>query len=159
MKTGLIVGKFAPLHAGHEHLLKTAAGAVDTLVVLVYDASDVTRVPLSVRAGWIRALYPEAVVLEGRNPPLRDGWTPERAREHEEFIKELVFPNHITHVFSCEEYGELLARAFGAEHVLVEKIKEGIAHISATMIRNRPDAREFVSEQVYRDMQKYGDVV
>jgi len=27
------------------------------------------------------------------------------------------------------------------------------------MIRNRPDAREFVSEQVYRDMQKYGDVV
>src|SRR3989344_3512650 len=159
MKTGLVVGKFAPLHSGHEYLLKTATGAVDTLVVLIYDTPDVTRVPLMMRAGWIRALYPDAVVLEGHNAPLRDVWTPERTREHEEFIKQLVSPYHITHVFSCEEYGELLAHVLGAEHVRVEKLSEGTGHVSASMIRNHPDMRRFVSEQVYRDMQKYGDVL
>ena len=159
MKTGLVVGKFAPLHAGHEYLLKIATGAVDELVVLVYDASDVTNVPLPVRADWIRALYPDVVVLEGYNAPPRDMWTPERTHEHEEFIKQLVSPHHITHVFSCEEYGELLARALGAEHVRVEKLVEGASHMSATIVRSHPDARQFVSEQVYRDMQKYDDVL
>jgi len=159
MKTCLVVGKFAPLHKGHEFLLQKAANEADRLVVLVYDAPDVTRVPLSVRAGWIRLLYPGALVLEGENPPLRDAWTPERTREHKEFIKQLVSPYHITHVFSCEAYGELLARVIGAEHVRVEKLVEGVSHVSATMIRNHLDARQFVSEQVYRDMQNYGDVL
>ena len=158
-KTGLIVGKFAPLHAGHEYLLKTVADAVDALVVLLYDASDITKVPLSVRADWIRALYSKAIVLEGHNSPLRDMWTPERTREHEEFIRSLVEPYHVTHVFSCEDYGELLARALGAAHVRVEKVTNGEEHMSATMIRNNPHARKFVSEKVYADMQKYGDVV
>lgn len=159
MKTGLVVGKFAPLHKGHEFLLQKAADEADKLVVLVYDAPDVTRVPLSVRTDWIRALYPNAVVLEGENPPLRDAWIPERMREHEEFIKQLVFPYHITHVFSSEEYGELLARALGAEHIRVKKLIEGESHMSATMIRNHPNVRAFVSEWVYRDMKKYGDVL
>lgn len=147
------------MHKGHEFLLQKAAHEADSLVVLIYDAPDVTRVPLFVRAGWIRALYPNAVVLEGENPPPRDAWTPERAREHEEFIKQLVLPHRVTHVFSCEEYGELLARVFGAEHVRLEKLHDGVTRVSGTMIRNHQDARAFVSEQVYRDMQKYGDVL
>lgn len=158
MKTGLVVGKFAPLHKGHEFLLQKAADEADTLVVLVYDAPDVTRVPLSVRAGWIRLLYPDALVLEGENPPLRDAWTPERMREHEEFIKQLVFSYHITHVFSSEEYGELLARALGAEHVRVEKLKEGAVDLSATFVRTYRDMRQFVSEKVYQDILKYDDI-
>ena len=159
MKTGLVVGKFAPLHKGHEVLLQKAADAVDMLVVLVYDAPDVTRVPLSVRAGWIHTLQADAVVLEGKNSPARDVWTPEHMREHEEYITRLVVPYHITHVFSGEDYGEQLSRVLGAEHVWVKKENDGAVQLSATMIRNHPYARQFVSEQVYRDMQKYGDVL
>lgn len=158
-KIGLIVGKFAPLHKGHEFLLKSAAEAVDRLIVLVYDASDITRVPLSVRAGWIRAAFPDVEVLEGYNSPPRDGWTLKRMREHEEFIKQFVSSFHITHVFSGEEYGEMLAHALGAEHVRIGKIKEGTGDLSATMIRNHPEARRFLNEKVYRDMQKYEDML
>ncbi|OGZ44291.1 MAG: hypothetical protein A3J55_03270 [Candidatus Ryanbacteria bacterium RIFCSPHIGHO2_02_FULL_45_17b] len=159
MKTGLVVGKFAPLHKGHEFLLQKATDEADNLVVLVYDAPDVTGVPIFVRAGWVRALYPKAVIIEGVNPPPRDVWTPERTREHEEFIKHLVSPYHITHVFSSEAYGALLAQALGAEHVQIQKVTEGAGNLSATFIRNHPEARKFVSARVYHDMQNYGDVL
>lgn len=158
MKTGLVIGKFAPLHKGHEFLLRSAADAVDTLVVLVYDAPDVTRVPLSVRAGWVRTLYPNATVIEGQNPPTRGVWNEEMMRAHENFIKNLVLSYRITHVFSGEDYGERLSRALGAEHVRVEKVAEG-APISATMIRRHPDAEQFVSENIYHDMREYKDVL
>ena len=79
-------------------------------------------------------------------------------QEHEGFVKQLVASYRITHVFSGEEYGERLAEIFGAKHVHIEKLNEGVSHLSATMIRNHPEARRFVSEDVYRDMQKYGDV-
>ena len=52
-KTGLTLGKFAPLHKGHQYLIETALGEVDELMVLIYESS-VTTVPLSVRAGWLR---------------------------------------------------------------------------------------------------------
>lgn len=157
MKTGLIVGKFAPLHEGHEYLLRTASRAVDTLIVLVYDAPDVTRVPVSVRASWIRALYPKATVLEGNSPPPRGVWNEETMQAHENFIKKLVVLYDITHVYSGETYGERLALVLSAEHVLVKKIF-GELPLSATSLRRNPVLyRQYLQENVYGDLVKYGD--
>lgn len=47
---GLTLGKFAPLHRGHQFLIETALGEVDELVVIAYDSPHVTNVPLPVRA-------------------------------------------------------------------------------------------------------------
>jgi len=61
---GLTLGKFAPLHAGHQLLIETARGETDDLVVVIYDAPEVTPIPLRVRADWVRRLYPSVQVVE-----------------------------------------------------------------------------------------------
>ena len=61
---GLTLGKFAPFHKGHQYIVETALAEMDELIVLIYNASDVTDIPLQVRAGWIRALYPRVTVTE-----------------------------------------------------------------------------------------------
>lgn len=60
-RVGLTLGKYAPLHRGHQFVFETALAQVDELIVLIY-ATEVTRIPLNVRAQWIRDLYPEVTV-------------------------------------------------------------------------------------------------
>ena len=45
MKIGLTLGKFAPLHKGHQYLIETALQEMDKLIVIVYDAPEVTSIP------------------------------------------------------------------------------------------------------------------
>ncbi len=159
MTTGLIVGKFAPFHAGHEHILRIAYASTDQLVVLLYDAPDCTNVPLAARAEWIRAAFPNAMVVEGYNPPPRGIWNEETMQAHEDFITNAVSAHSITHVYSSESYGERLALALGAEHMFVVKIR-GELPLSASLLRKNPELyREFVQEGVYADLEKYGDVL
>ena len=79
MKTlGLTLGKFAPLHKGHQFMIETALQEVDELIVVIYETT-VTLIPLHVRANWIRRLYPEVRVIEAWDGP--DGYSDDR--EHE----------------------------------------------------------------------------
>ncbi len=152
------MGKFAPFHSGHEHLLAIAYAATDQLLVLVYDAPDCTHVPLGVRAAWIRAAFPRALVLEGNNSPPRGVWSEEFMRQHEGFIKNHIAPHRITHVYSGEVYGSRLAEVLGAEHVLVDKIF-GELPLSASVLRKNPELyQRYVQEGVYGDLMKYGDI-
>src|SRR5205807_6506080 len=68
MTTALVLGKFAPLHRGHQRLFDTALAENDHLVVMVYDAPE-TGLSLEKRVGWIRRLYPHAEVLECTGGP------------------------------------------------------------------------------------------
>ncbi|HEX5692051.1 MAG TPA: adenylyltransferase/cytidyltransferase family protein, partial [Roseiflexaceae bacterium] len=61
---GLTLGKYAPLHLGHQLVIETALAEVERLIVLIYPCPELTPVPLPVRAGWIRQLYPQATVIE-----------------------------------------------------------------------------------------------
>ena len=73
MKTlGLTLGKFAPLHKGHQFMIETALQEVDELIVVIYETT-VTLIPLHVRANWIRRLYPEVRVIEAWDGP--DGYS------------------------------------------------------------------------------------
>ena len=47
--TGLVLGKYAPLHAGHQLVIETALAEVDHLIAVVYAAPSHTSVPLNVR--------------------------------------------------------------------------------------------------------------
>ena len=42
-RAGLIVGKFCPLHKGHELLIKTAIAACESVVVISYAKPSYTR--------------------------------------------------------------------------------------------------------------------
>ena len=65
----LVVGKFAPLHLGHQQLLEHARALADELTVIVWSNPDFPEMSNEVRAGWVRSLYPTACVLVGDDGP------------------------------------------------------------------------------------------
>ena len=67
-----MVGKFAPLHIGHQQLLDHAHTLADKVTVIVWSNPDFETMPNEVRAEWIRKLYPTACVLVGDDGPLND---------------------------------------------------------------------------------------
>jgi len=154
MTRGLVLGKFAPLHRGHQLLIETALRQCDEVVVLVYDAREVTAVPLAVRAGWVRTLYPAARVVEGVNGPSATGRDPAIMRLQEQYILSVV-PQPITHFFSSEWYGAHVSEALGAIDVRVDEARAA-APISATQIRADPARfRDFLDPLVYADVRRF----
>jgi cytidyltransferase-like protein len=69
VKRGLTLGKYVPLHRGHQLVIETALAEMDETIVLIYDAPDVTDVPLATRSGWLRSLYPSAREIEAWSGP------------------------------------------------------------------------------------------
>lgn len=68
----LVVGKFAPLHLGHQRLLDHAHELAEVVTVVLWSTPDFDAMPNDVRAGWVRALYPQATVLVGHDGPPND---------------------------------------------------------------------------------------
>lgn len=151
-KTGFTLGKFAPLHKGHQYMIETALKEMDEVIVMIYD-TDVTKIPLTVRAGWIRELYPQVKVIEAWDGP--EGHHPynrEYEIKEEEYILKMLAGKKITHFYSSEYYGEHVSRALGAVDRRVDNERK-IVPVSATVIRENPfKYREYLSDIVYRDM-------
>lgn len=146
---GLTLGKFAPLHRGHQDLIETALAEVDELVVIVYDSPGVTTVPLGVRAGWIRSLYPRVRVVEAWGGPTEVGDDPQVRRAHEHYVIVDLGIEGITHFYSGEFYGDHMSRALGARDRRVERTRP----VSGTAVRSHPFAhRDLVAPLVYRDL-------
>ncbi len=151
-KTGLTLGKFAPFHQGHQYLIDTALRETDQLIVLIYDAPDITDVPLPVRAGWIRRLYPQVTVVEAWDGPAETGYTPEIMAAQENYILDLLAGRVITHFFSSEPYGQHMSRALGAINRVVDADRKRVP-VSASLIREDPFRyRHYLAPLVYRDL-------
>jgi NadR type nicotinamide-nucleotide adenylyltransferase len=151
-KIGLTLGKFAPFHRGHHYLLETALREMDELVVLVYDCPEVIRVPLAVRANWVRRCYPAAEVIEAWNCPREVGDTPEIKKINEDYVFQLLPGREFSHFYCSEFYGEHMSQALGAINRLVDPGR-GYIPISATQIRADPYAqRHFLDPRIYRDL-------
>ena len=149
--TGLTLGKFAPLHQGHQYMIETALQEMDEVYVLIYD-TPVISVPLSTRAGWIRKLYPQVKVIEGWDGP--DGYSSERSFEiiQEQYILEILNGQKITHFYSSEFYGGHVSRALGAVDRRVDEARNAIP-VSGTKIRGNPyQYRQYISDIVYPDL-------
>jgi NadR type nicotinamide-nucleotide adenylyltransferase len=150
-KTALTLGKYAPLHRGHQYVFDTALAECDELVVLIYD-TKVISTPLHIRAGWIRALYPQVTVIECWDGP--EGYSSERAFEilQEEYILQMLAGRRITHFYSSEFYGDHVSKALGALDRRLDEARATVP-ISATMIRENPlQYRNYVSDLVYKDL-------
>ena len=50
-------------------MIETALAEMDELQVIIYDSPEVTSIPLSIRAGWLRQLYPQVGVIEAWDGP------------------------------------------------------------------------------------------
>lgn len=151
MKRGLTLGKFAPFHRGHQMLVETALAEVDDLVVMVY-ATDVTDVPLRVRAGWIRELYPAVRIIEAWDGPDGYGDTPEIRGEQEAYILGKLNGLRITHFYCSEFYGRHVSQALGAVDRRVDEARQAVP-ISGTALRADPFAgRRYLAPTVYADL-------
>lgn len=151
MRRGLTLGKFAPFHRGHQMLVETALAEVDELVIMVYD-TDVIEVPLQVRAGWIKKLYPTVTIIEAWDGPEGYGDTPEICREQEAYILKKLGGIRITHFYSSEFYGDHVSRALGAVDRRVDESRS-VVPISGTALRaDCFSGRQYIAPTVYSDL-------
>lgn len=132
--------------------MDAATVATDSQVFVIYDSPEVTDVPLSIRANWIRELYPNAEVIEAWGGPTEVGLTKEIMANQEDFLVGILEERKITHFFSSELYGQHVAERLGAVDIRVDQDRRKFP-ISGTAIRENLYAnREFLSPIVYSDL-------
>ena len=70
MRRGLCIGRFLPLHRGHELLLRTGLNRVERMTVLLC-AQPNDPIPSPIRMAWLEALSPDLQVasIEAALPP------------------------------------------------------------------------------------------
>lgn len=173
MLTGVVVGKFAPLHKGHEALIAFAQAQCDRLVILSYSKPELPGCPPERRAAWLAALYPDALRLvlddatlaafaarTGEAPRiLPNNDAPDEA--HRAFVAwacRAMLGLTVDRVFTSEAYGEgfaaSLARHFGhpVEHRMFDRERTRVP-ISATQLRADPALhRAHVALPIRRDL-------
>lgn len=173
-RTGLVVGKFAPLHRGHQFLIDSAIARCERLVILSWSVPELPGCGPERRERWLNALYPtaEIVVLDKRRlagwcaregheavtlPSNEDDVEPQR-RFVGWFLRELMHI-HVDAVFTSEEYGDGLAAVLSAMQgdakpvMHVEIDRERTRHpISGTRVRADVHAnRDMLDPVVYAD--------
>jgi len=132
---GLVVGKFLPYHAGHEHLIRTARGLVDELVVLVCSLER-EPIPGALRFRWVRDSHPDCRVVHVAEEVPQ---APEDDQQFWPIWKDLIarHAGTIDTVFTSESYGDEFARQLGARHVAIDAERLTVP-ISGTRIREHP---------------------
>lgn len=150
---GLIIGKFAPLHKGHQLLIDRALAECQRVSVWVYSRPDFPTMPSPLRRNWLRELYPARLfpqlelLPDAPNPPLND----EPDATHRAYVRSVLdrWKVHPDAVFTSESYGDALAAELGAAHVCVDKARQ-LVPISGTQLRRDVHAfREFLDPMVY----------
>ncbi len=151
MKIGMTLGKYSPLHKGHQLVIETALREMDQLYVMIYPSPEPNSIPMPVRARWIRELYPQVRLVEAWDGPTEVGYTPEITQMHDAYILSRFRDKGITHFYSSEPYGEHVSRALKAVNRTVD-IDRNTVPVSGTLVRSDPYAsRQFLNELVYRD--------
>ena len=144
MKIGFTIGKFAPLHKGHQYLIEKALSEMDKFYVVIYETT-VTKIPIETRANWIKQLYPEANLIYAKNPPSQYGLDEESIKIQTDYLKEMVKGLEVTHFYNSEPYGKFVARDLKLEEVQVDRKREKYP-ISGTEIRKQIEKNESFSQ-------------
>ena len=129
-----MLGKFCPLHKGHQYLIDTARSQVERLYIVVDNIMDEV-IPVRQRMAWVSREYPDARVLTQPSPlPQAPSETPLFWDIWREALLALL-PERMDVVFASEAYGERLASELHADFVMVDSTRQHVP-ISATAIRH-----------------------
>ncbi len=135
-KSGLIIGKFMPPHAGHQLLVDFARAYVNDLTVMVL-SREFYEIPGDVRVAWMREMFPGVRVLHNDDP------NPQEPHEHPEFWRiwresiRRLYPTGPDFVFASEKYGMRLARELCSTFIPVDVTRDQLP-VSGTAIRENP---------------------
>lgn len=136
----LVLGKFWPLHAGHQHLIDEAVQVADrvTVQLLVHPAEDV---PLAVRRSWLAELYPPdrfpgVRLVAATDDVPTDFADPTCWDQHMAIIASLL-DAPVDVVLTSDDYGAELARRLGATWCQVDPGRRQLP-VSGTAVRADP---------------------
>jgi HTH-type transcriptional regulator, transcriptional repressor of NAD biosynthesis genes len=141
MKTGLVLGKFYPLHTGHIELINFALPSCDELIVLLC-ASDKELIAGEVRLKWIKETFKETNKIKPFLLLYSDHDLPNTSISSKEVSKlwadkiRKELPK-IDIVFSSEQYGDYLAQYLNCQHISYD-VSRAKNPVSATVIRENP---------------------
>lgn len=153
MKIGFTIGKFAPLHKGHQYLIEKGIKEMDKFYVIVYE-TDVIDIPIEQRAKWIKDIYPEVHILLAKNPPSQYGLDEKSVKIQMDYLKSILKDIPVTHFYNSEPYGKFVARDLNIEEVQVDRKREKYA-ISGTKIRkNVKENKAYVEDIVYKELKQ-----
>ena len=153
MKIGFTIGKFAPLHKGHQYLIEKGIKEMDEFYVIVYETS-VMDIPVDQRASWIKELYPNVHILLAKNPPSQYGLDEESIKIQMDYLKKIIKDIPVTHFYNSEPYGKFIAKDLQIEEVQVDRHREKYA-ISGTKIRkNVNENKQYIEEIVYKELKQ-----
>ena len=155
--TGLVLGKFMPLHCGHEHLLDFAnkfVGGNNNLHIVV-DSIPNQPIPGEKRYQWLKQRYPDAKVIHLQHMPQEP-----QGNDDQPFWRlwRDTLLHHMSskprYVFSSEDYAIRLAHELGARHIPVDRLRTSVP-ISATLIRQSPLTNwSYISDVAKADLAK-----
>lgn len=136
--TGLVLGKFMPVHTGHLALIRFAAAQVDELLVLVC-ANASEPIPGELRLRWMEEALREipnatAVYCDDELPDAPYSSREVSAAWAAYFNKR--FPQ-LTHIFGSEPYVAYVAEYAGLSHALFDEARKTVP-VAATLIRENP---------------------
>ena len=151
-RTGFVVGKFCPLHKGHELVIKTALVKCEEVIVLSYTSSNFPKCTPANRRKWLEAIDCDhdklrIVVLDPAIDVFPDDDAPEI--DHRKFCANYlldVLETSVQAVFSSEEYGQGLTNYFTlfftakffnpvqCTHVMVDQARSKYS-VSGTQLR------------------------
>lgn len=130
--TGLVVGKFAPLHCGHERLINTALAQCEELYIISYSVPEMPGCEPEKRLRWLQLRFPRANILV-LTPELIASYNlaaipPNDADEdiHRHYVATICL--QVLHcrpqaVFTAEDYGD------GFVKVLAQRFAQPVKHI------------------------------
>jgi NadR type nicotinamide-nucleotide adenylyltransferase len=173
-RNALVVGKFSPLHKGHEYIIRTALQECEKLFVFSYSNPEFRGCEAFRRNRWLKTLFPQAEIfvitsefLEKRynfSLPKNDASDLEHRRFCGFLWLELV-NEPLDAVFTSESYGEgfaaELSRYFAlysdlpiVKHILVDLERTQIP-VSGTEVRqNIHSLKHLLSTEVYASFVK-----
>ncbi|MDQ8195873.1 AAA family ATPase [Coraliomargarita sp. SDUM461004] len=173
---GLVVGKFSPLHLGHESLIRAALERCERVYLISYSNPEFSGCERAHRERWLKLRFPNvhSIVIDAENVSCMlgsVGWdylpSNEAAAEvHRKLCADIclqIFKTSVDVVFSSEDYGAGFARylsgAFSVyycapvevESVCLDPSRRRLP-ISGSQIRANPHQhRAYLSSEVYCD--------
>lgn len=136
MRTGLVLGKFMPLHKGHIALADFALKHCDKLNILVCANNDIEPIPGALRLKWAKEVFHKDPRIEVHYTEEKIPYTNYSSRYISglwgQYIKQR-FPD-VSVFVSSEEYGDYVAEYLGITHVLFDKSRLNVP-VSASLIR------------------------
>ena len=156
-KIGFTIGKFSPLHKGHQYLIETALKEMDKFYVVIYE-TDVINIPLQIRANWIKKLYPQVEILYAYHPPKQYGLDEKSVKIQMDYLLPIIQKLNCTHFYSSEKYGEKVAKYLNIIDRRVDEKRE-IIPIRATNIReNLEKNKEKIEDFIIKDIEKWNNI-